>query len=81
MQLTTENVLAALYILVAIMLVIVLYHTLFIVVDTRKILRRIDDVTAQIEAVIMKPLAIADHVLQKIVDLFQHKKEKKHHRG
>lgn len=79
MPLTTDNVLAALSILVAIMLVVVLYHVLFIVVDARRIMRRIEDLTAQVESVILKPLAIADQMFQKIMAVFETKAAKKHH--
>ena len=47
-----------------IMLIIVLYHLLFIVVDLGKVLRRVEDITAQVEAVITKPIAMADQIME-----------------
>ncbi len=57
---TMEGLLAVLYALVAVMIIVVLYHVLFIVSDLRKITKRFEDTTAQIESVILKPLAIID---------------------
>ncbi|MBM3231613.1 hypothetical protein FJZ28_04810 [Candidatus Peregrinibacteria bacterium] len=65
---TTGDVLLYIRILVAVMLVVVLYHTLFIVVDLRKILRRIEGITEQLESIIMKPINVADHILAGIVE-------------
>jgi len=55
----------------------VLYHVLFIVVDLRKIMRRFEDTTAQVEAMILKPLAIIDEAFQWVIDHVQTKKSKK----
>jgi len=70
-----------LYIVVAVMLIVVLYHVIFIVVDARKIAKRIENLTQEVEAVIMKPLSMADQVLEWVVAFFQEKAaehEKKH---
>ena len=82
MQLNAGDVLIGLYVVVAVMLLIVLYHVLFIVVDLRKILRRVEDITSQVEAVIMKPLSMADQIMEWVVgqiEAFSAKKEKKPH--
>ena len=81
MQLTSGDVLIGLYIVVAVMLIIVLYHALFVVVDMRKILRRVEDITAQVEAVILKPISMADQIMEWVIsniDALAKKKEKKH---
>ena len=80
MQLNAGDVLIGLYIAVAILLLIVLYNALFIVVDLRKILRRVEDITYQVEAVIMKPLSMADQIMEWVVsqiEALSAKKEKK----
>ena len=69
--LTTSDVFAYLQITVALLLVIVLYHVLFIVVDLRKVLRRIEAVTKEVENVIMKPIGMADQVLQAIMSFLE----------
>ena len=81
MQLTSGDVLIGLYIVVAVMLIIVLYHALFVMVDLRKILRRVEDITAQVEAVILKPISMADQIMEWVIsniDALAKKKEKKH---
>jgi predicted Holliday junction resolvase-like endonuclease len=51
-------------ILVSIMLVVVLYHILFIVVDVRKIVRRVEGITDELETVLLKPISLTDKALQ-----------------
>ncbi len=76
---TMEGLLSVLYAVVAVMIIVVLYHLLFIVVDLRKIMRRMEDTTAQVEALILKPLAILDEAFQWAMDhLGSSKKGKKH---
>ena len=79
MELTSMELMNGLQIAVFVMLIIVLYHILFVVVDLRKVLRRIEDITSQVEDIIMKPLSVADHLLQWTVDLVedQHSKMEK----
>ena len=62
------SLLSGLYVVVGIMLVVVLYHILFIVVDLRKILRRIEGITAEVEGMILRPLGLLDHLLQWITE-------------
>ena len=73
-----QGVLSVLYALVAVMIIVVLYHLLFIVVDLRKVLRRVDDVTEQVEAMILKPISMADQILQWVLDHIEAKKKHKH---
>ena len=75
---TMNGLLSVLYTLVACMILIVLYHVLFIVVDLRKIARRFEDTTAQIESVIMKPLSIIDEAFGWVIEHLSHAKKKKH---
>lgn len=62
------SLLGGLYIVVGVMLVVVLYHILFIVVDLRKILRRIEGITAEVEGMVMRPLGLLDHLLQWVTE-------------
>jgi len=64
---TSFDVLTYLQISVAILLILVLYHALFIAVDVRRIVRRIDDITRQVEDVIMKPISMVDQILEWIL--------------
>ncbi len=72
-----EQVLAGLQISVAILIIILLYHALFIAVDLRKILKRIDGLTGQVEEVIMKPISMADCVFQWVSDYIEEDNKKK----
>ena len=65
--LTSADILDYLQITVAVLLVVVLYHFLFIAVDLRKVLRRIEVITKEVENLIMKPINVADHILEGIV--------------
>jgi hypothetical protein len=73
------DILAGLWILVAVMIVIVLYHLLFIVVDLRKVMRRVSRVSEQVEGVILKPLAMADQAVEWMIDFLNGKKKHKRH--
>ncbi len=75
---TTEGVLSGLYAVVAVMLIIVLFNVLFIVVDARRIVRRVEKVTRELQTVILKPLAVTDQVLEWIMSMLNtHQKGKK----
>lgn len=71
-----DDIMMGLYIAVAVMLIVVLYHIIFIVVDARKIARRIENLTQEVETVVMKPLSMADQLLQWMVEFIQEKAEK-----
>jgi hypothetical protein len=77
MSWSPADIMMGLYIAVAVMLIVVLYHVIFIVVDARKIARRIESLTEEVETVIMKPLSMADQLLQWMVEFVQEKTEKK----
>lgn len=64
---TSSDVLVYLEITVGVLLVVVLYHFLFIAVDLRKVLRRIESITGEVENIIMKPINAADYILEGIV--------------
>lgn len=76
---TATDVLTILLIAGAVMLIVVLYHVLFIVVDLRKVLRRIESVSHQMEAVIVKPLSVADKAFQWVIEYFEGDGKGKHH--
>lgn len=80
MQLSASEVLTGLTIVIAVMLIVVLYHALFIVVDLRKVLRRVEDITAQVEAVILKPIAMADQILAWVLEHIESMQERKKHK-
>jgi len=61
---------------IAILLLIVLYHVIFIVVDLRKVMRRVEGITQEVEDVIMKPLSMIDSILQWVLDTIESGKKK-----
>jgi len=71
-MLTSDNILIGLQVATGIMLIVLLYHALFIAVDLRRILRRVDDLTKQIEDIVMKPISMADTILQWVMDYIEH---------
>ena len=76
------DILHGLYIAVAVMLIVVLYHIIFIVVDLRKTMRRIESITDEVETVIMKPLSMTDQAIEWVKGFIEEKskqKKGKHH--
>ncbi len=63
MEWTSSDLLTVLYIVVAILLIIVLYHVLFIVVDLRRTVKRVETISQVTESAVLKPLAMADRAL------------------
>lgn len=74
-----KDFLIGLEIAVAVMLLLVLYHIIFIVVDLRKILRRVEGMTQELENVLMKPLSMIDKILQWVIDMVESSQKKKLH--
>ena len=77
MPLTTDNILVLIQILTFGLGVIVLYHLVFVVVNVRKIVRRVDHVTKQAEDIILKPINMADVLVEWLVDLMEEQQKKK----
>lgn len=77
---SAEDIMMGLYIAVAVMLIVALYHVIFIVVDLRKIVKRFESVSDQLETVIMKPLSMTDQAMEWMVNFFQEKSDKHKHR-
>ena len=82
MVITADAVLTGLLIAAVVLLLIVLYHVLFIVVDLRKIMKRVEGVSHQVEEIIMKPLTMTDKILEWVLEYIEsldHAGKKKHH--
>lgn len=71
-----EQLLAGLQIAIAVMIIIVLYHVLFISVDLRKIMRRIEGITAEIEGAVMKPISVADQLFSWVMEFVEKEGDK-----
>ena len=80
MSLTAQDVFTFLSILAVLMVIVALYHLLFILVDVRKMVRRFEDITQQVEAIILKPISMADQILAWVMEQLEAKRNgKKHH--
>jgi len=74
-----KDFLLGLEIAAGVMVIIVLYHTIFVIVGLRKIMRRVEGVTREVEDVIMKPLSMVDRILQWVIDMIENTQKKGKH--
>ena len=72
---STADIMTALYIAVAVLLLVVLYHLIFIVVSLRRVMKRADNVTREIETVILKPLSMTDQAIEWLSGFLEGKKK------
>jgi len=72
---STADIMTALYIAVAVLLLVVLYHLIFIVVSLRRVIKRADNVTREIETVILKPLSMTDQAIEWLSGFLEGKKK------
>ncbi len=86
LQLTYGDVLTLLSIIAVAMLIILLYHLIFASVSLKRIADRMDELSKDVEAIILKPIGAIDYVLDwflSVVDSMRedkkHSKKGKHH--
>ena len=84
LQLNFNDILTLLSILAVGMLVILLYHLIFVSVSLRRIANRMDQMSKDVESVILKPIGVIDYVLDWVLSLMdtmrvegEHKKKHK----
>jgi hypothetical protein len=77
---SSVDILQGIFIAVGIMLIVALYHVIFIVVDLRKTMRRIQLVSEEVQTVIMKPLSVADQAMQWVKGFLDEKSKHQHHK-
>lgn len=83
MQLTLPDILVIASIIAVFLLIVLLYHLIFVAVDLRKIMQRMDDITEELEDIVMKPLSIIEESMGWIMEFlmsFANKDEKKKHK-
>lgn len=68
---TAEELLLGLQIAIAVVVLIILYHTLFIVVNLRKSTTRIENVTKNVEQTILEPIETAKQGIKLIQSFLQ----------
>lgn len=64
LQITYNNVLMLLSIVAVAMLIILLYHLIFASVSLKRMARRMDDLSKDVEAIILKPIGAIDYLLE-----------------
>ncbi len=78
MPLTYNDVIAFLAILALVMGIILLYHLILISFNVRRITKRADTVSEELEAVVMKPLMAMDNAMEWMVGFLEGMKDQKH---
>jgi len=84
MPLTTNDVLIFLEILALLLLVLVLFHLVFVALNLRRIVKRVNKVTTQLEEVILKPINMADATVEWVaafLEGYTHKSGKNEKKG
>ncbi|MBP9773778.1 MAG: hypothetical protein KBD00_04065 [Candidatus Peribacteraceae bacterium] len=78
MPITYNDVIAFLTILALAMGIILLYHLILIALNLRRVSKRVDTVSEELEAVVMKPLSVMDNAMEWIIGFFEGMKDEKH---
>lgn len=76
---TTAGVQTGLWVAAGVLALVILYHVLFIVSDLRRIVRRAERLTSEVESLVEKPLAFTDRVLRWAIHAVEEKKSEHHH--
>lgn len=83
LSITYNDILTLLSIIAVVMLIILLYHLIFVSVSFRRIADRMDQVSKDVESVILKPIGAIDYaldwVLSVVDNMRDNDKKKKHH--
>jgi|GEM_PF-2409234 len=79
LQLTYGDVLTLLSIIAVAMLIILLYHLIFASVSLKRIADRMDELSKDVEAIILKPIGAIDYVLDWFLSVVDSMREDKKH--
>lgn len=63
-SLTYNDVLTLLLIVAVILLIILLYHSIFVAIYFKKFAERMDYLSKEVEAIILKPLSAIDYMIE-----------------
>lgn len=77
LQLTYGDVLTLLSIIAVAMLIILLYHLIFASVSLKRIADRMDELSKDVEAIILKPIGAIDYVLDWFLSVVESMREDK----
>ena len=82
MTITYSDVLTILSIIAVVMLIILLYHLIFVSVSLKRIADRMDDLSKEVEAVVLKPIGAIEFLLDwfsSVVEGMMSSREKEDH--
>ncbi len=79
LQLTYNDVLMFLSIIAVAMLIILLYHLIFAAVSLKRIADRMDELSKDVEAIVLKPIGAIDYVLDWFLSVVESMREDKKH--
>jgi hypothetical protein len=83
LQLTYNDILTLLSIIAVGMLIILLYHLIFVSVSLRRTASRLDELSKDVETIILKPIGAIDYVIDMflgVVEGMKGEKKGKHHK-
>lgn len=80
LQLTYADLLTLLSIVAVVMLIVLLYHLIFVSVNLRRFSRRMDHLSKDVEAIILKPIGALDAVIDWFLAVIEGMHEGKHHK-
>jgi hypothetical protein len=77
MQITYNDVITLLTIVALVMVIVLLYHLIFFSVSLRRISSRWDDLSKEIEALILKPIGAVEYVLDWFASMVEGMREQR----
>ncbi len=81
MQLSTDEVIIILQIAVFVLLLVLIFQLIFAAMSLRKVLKRVDTVTSQVEQIMLKPISLADTAVDWVAGFIEgHQKNKSTHK-
>lgn len=83
LQITYNDVLTMLSIVAVAMLIILLYHLIFASVSLKRMAQRMDDLSKDLEAIILKPIGAIDYLIEwflAVVESMRDDSGKKNHK-
>jgi hypothetical protein len=79
--LSLNDILLLLAIIAVAMSIIVLYHLIFVSISLKRVTDRVEAITKDVEAVILKPIGAIDYVLDWFLAAVEGMKKDKKHKG
>ncbi|MSR67579.1 hypothetical protein EXS65_02010 [Candidatus Peribacteria bacterium] len=63
MQLSLNDILSLLSVIAVLMLIVLIYHMIFVSVSLRRIADRMDDLSKEIEGLVLKPIGAIEYLI------------------